>query len=126
MNLIISLLLFIQTVQITIPSQQVAVPIPNYVQNVCSGSLTLGTAPIPSGGQATIVTANCPTLLTTDVISASSNVNIFTVVGYVPSTNGILTINVFPTAGQVNVAVANNTGKAIIPALLTLNYKVTR
>jgi hypothetical protein len=112
MNLIISLLLFIQTVQITIPSQQVAVPIPNYVQNVCSGSLTLGTAPIPSGGQATIVTANCPTLLT--------------VVGYVPSTNGILTINVFPTAGQVNVAVANNTGKAIIPALLTLNYKVTR
>lgn len=122
----VSLLLFLQSITFTVPTEPVTINLSGYVQKVCNGSLTLGIASIPAGGQAKLVTAVCPTLQISDVISVTTNVNIFTVAGYLPNSNGILTISVFPTAGQINVAVANNTSKAIIPAPLTLNYKVTR
>ena len=141
MKTLLSLLLFFQPVTVQVPQQTVVVPaqsvpvsiptqpvpdLSGFTKNICSGTITLGTLPIASGGLATTVMAPCKGLLTTDVISVSSSVGIFGVFGYQPSVNGILSINVYPTVDTVNASVANNTLKSITPSALVLNYHVTR
>ena len=65
-------------------------------------------------------------MLTTDVIEASFNGSPIAVQGYEPSTNGMLAIIPYPSAGYVNFAVCNNTASAITPGAITLNWRVTR
>ena len=63
---------------------------------------------------------------TTDVVSASFNGDPTAVTGYVPLTSGMLTIIGYPTSGNVNFKVCNNTSASITPGAITLNFRVDR
>jgi hypothetical protein len=93
---------------------------------VASGTLALGTSSIASGACASAVTATATGTLTTDAVTASFNSDPTAVTGYVPSISGMLAIIIYPTSNTVNAKVCNNTGSAITPGAITLNWKVTR
>ena len=86
----------------------------------------VGTSSISSGACATAVTVSATGTATTDVIIADFNGDPTGVTGYVPSTTGMLTIIKYPTSGNVNFKVCNNTGGAITPGAITLNWRVVR
>lgn len=91
-----------------------------------SGTATLGTSAIASGASATVVTVSAANVATTDVINWGFNSDPTGVTGYVPSANGMLTIIAYPTAGNVNFKVCNNTNASITPGAITLNWRVNR
>jgi hypothetical protein len=93
---------------------------------IASGTATLGTAAIGSAACATVVSIGAPGVLTTDVVSASFNGDPTAVTGYVPLTSGMLTIIGYPTSGNVNFKVCNNTAGSITPGAITLNFRVDR
>jgi hypothetical protein len=93
---------------------------------IASGTAALGTGAIASGACATVVTSAAVGTLTTDNILADFNADPTGIVGYVPSANGILTIVKYPTSGNVNFKVCNNTGSSITPGAITLNWRVVR
>lgn len=93
---------------------------------VASGTAAMGTSAIGSAACATAVTVAGTGILTTDVITASFNGDPTAVTGYVPLTTGMLTIIPYPTSGNVNFKVCNNTGSSITPGAITLNWKVIR
>ena len=95
-------------------------------QTICSGTLSLGTSAIASGAAATTVTASCSGLVSTDNIMLDFNASPLGVVGYEPSTAGMLTIIKWPTANTINVSVVNNTASSVTPGAITLNYRVVR
>lgn len=95
-------------------------------RTIASGTASLGTSAIASGGKASTVTVSAPGVLSTDTIVASFNSDPTGVTGYVPSTNGMLTIIPYPSSGNVNFIVANNTGSSITPGAITLNWRVLR
>ena len=91
-----------------------------------NGSSALGTGAIASAACATAVTSVASGVLTTDVVTASFNGDPTGVTGYVPITTGMLTIVVYPTVGNVNFRVCNNTATSITPGAITLNWRVIR
>jgi hypothetical protein len=93
---------------------------------IAAGATAMGTSAIASAACATVVTATATNTATTDVVTASFNGDPTAVTGYVPSTNGMLTIFVYPTSGNVNFKVCNNTGASITPGAITLNWRVVR
>jgi hypothetical protein len=93
---------------------------------ICSGTIALGTSAIASGTKATTVTATCTGLLSTDIVTVTPNSELMSITGYIPSTNGMLTISLWPTANTINVDVANNTSASVTPGAVTLNYEVIR
>lgn len=93
---------------------------------VASGTAALGTSAIASGACATVVTVSASGVATTDVVVASFNGDPTAVTGYIPSTNGMLTIFVYPTANNINVKVCNNTSASVTPGAITLNWRVAR
>ena len=93
---------------------------------ICSGTLSLRTAPISSGTAANTLTATCSGLRTTDNIALDFNASPLGVAGYEPSANGTLTIVKWPTENTINVAVVNNTGHSVTPGAITLSYHVYR
>jgi hypothetical protein len=93
---------------------------------VASGTSALGTSAISSGACATVVTTAATGTATTDVISASFNGDPTGVTGYVPLSSGMLTIISYPTSGNVNFKVCNNTAGSITPGAITLNWRVAR
>ena len=93
---------------------------------IASGTLTLGTGAIASGTCATVVTATATGTATTDVPLVGFNSDPKGVTGYAPSTSGMLTIQIYPTANAVNANVCNNTGASITPGAITLNFRVVR
>jgi hypothetical protein len=93
---------------------------------IASGSTAMGTSLINSGACASAVTVAAAGVLTTDVISATFNGDPTAVTGFVPSTGGMLTIIPYPTAGNVNFKVCNNTLAGITPGAVTLNWGVRR
>ncbi len=95
-------------------------------QTIASGTATMGTSAITSGGCATVVTVTATGTATTDKIGVSPNVDPTGVTGYGPSASGSLYIQAWPTANAVNFKVCNNTGGSITPAALTLNWGVFR
>jgi hypothetical protein len=105
----------------TIPSGGVAL-----TQTIASGTASLGTSSISSGACAPVVTATATNVATTDVVMAGFNGDPTSTTGYVPSTSGMLTIIAYPTSGNVNFKVCNNTDAAITPGSVTLNWRVTR
>ena len=93
---------------------------------IASGTSALGTGAISSGTCASAVTTSATNTATTDVILAAFNGDPTAVTGYIPSTNGMLTIIVYPTLNNVNFKVCNNTGSSITPGAITLNWRVVR
>lgn len=95
-------------------------------QTIASGTAALGTTAIASGAKATTVTVAATGVATTDVIDYNFNGDPTAVTGYTPSANGMLTIIAYPSAGNVNFIVANNTGASVTPGAITLNWRVLR
>lgn len=93
---------------------------------VASGTITLSTTAIASGAASAAQTVSAPGVLATDVIEVSFNGDPTGITGYIPSTQGMLTIIPYPTANAVNFKVCNNTGASITPGAVTLNWRVTR
>lgn len=93
---------------------------------IASGTSALGTSAIATGTCATVVTATATNAATTDVVLASFNSDPSAVTGYIPSTAGMLTILVYPTANAANFKVCNNTSASITPGAITLNWRVLR
>jgi hypothetical protein len=97
-----------------------AVPI-----TVAHGSSALDTNSINSAACDT-TTVSASGVVSTDVVEASFNGDPTGVTGYVPATTGMLTIIPYPGSGSVNFEVCNNSGSAIKPGAITLNWRVTR
>lgn len=95
-------------------------------QTIASGATAMGTGAISSATCATVVTATATGTATTDVLTVSFNGDPTAVTGYVPSTNGILTIYPYPTSNTANFKVCNSTSASVTPGALTLNWRVVR
>lgn len=93
---------------------------------IASGTSALGTSAISSGACATVVTTAATNTATTDVLIVSFNADPTAVTGYSASANGMLTIINYPTSGNVNHKVCNNTASSITPGAITLNWRVVR
>jgi hypothetical protein len=93
---------------------------------IASGTSALGTGAITSATCATVVTTTATNAATTDVIGWGFNSDPHAVVGYIPSTSGMLTIIAYPSSGNVNFLVCNNTSGSVTPGAITLNWRVTR
>jgi hypothetical protein len=91
-----------------------------------SGTATLGTSAIASGTCASAVTVAATGVLTTDIVGAGFSGDPTSITGYMPSTAGMLTIIPYPTSGNVNFKVCNNTASSVTPGSLTLNWRVAR
>jgi hypothetical protein len=91
---------------------------------IASGTSAMGTSAISSGTCATVVTATATGATTANKIIATPTVDPTGVTGYAPSASGSLYIQAFPTSGNVNFKVCNNTSGSIMPAALTLNWSV--
>lgn len=102
-----------------------------FTQSVAHGTIVLSTAAVSSGACASAVqgTASGGTLAnvaTTDTITWTFNADPTSTVGYQPSTGGMLTIITYPTSGNVNAKICNNSGASITPGAVTLNWSVVR
>lgn len=93
---------------------------------IASGTSALGTGAISSGACASVVTTTATNTATTDVINWGFNGSPAAVTGYVASANGMLTIIAYPSSGNVNFLVCNNTAASITPGAVTLNWRVQR
>lgn len=91
-----------------------------------AGTSAMGTGAITSATCATVVTTTATGVLTTDIVTASFNGDPHAVTGYIPSTAGMLTIIAYPSAGNVNFLVCNNTSSSVTPGAITLNWRVAR
>ena len=93
---------------------------------IAKGTAALGTSAISSGACATVVTATATNTVTTDVVGWGFNGDPTSTLGYQPATTGMLTIIAYPTSGNVNFKVCNNTSASITPGAITLNWYVHR
>jgi hypothetical protein len=93
---------------------------------IASGTSALGTMAISSGACASTVTTTATGVATTDDVIADFNASPLSTTGYEASSSGMLTIIKWPTSGNVNFAVCNNTGSSITPGAVTLNWRVVR
>lgn len=91
--------------------------------SIASGATSLGTSAIASAACSTI-TASAPGITTTNAIEASFSGDPTGSTGYIPSTSGMLTIIPYPTTGNVNFKVCNNTSNSITPGAVTINWRV--
>lgn len=89
------------------------------------GTIALGTSAIASGTCTSAFTLAAPGVQTTDVVTASFNVDPTATTGWAANTNGSLFLYGYPTSAQANVKVCNNTASSITPgANLTINVAV--
>ena len=95
-------------------------------QTVASGATALGTSAITSGTCATVVTVSASGVATTDAIIYTPSADPTGVTGYAVSATGSLYIWAYPTSGNVNFKVCNNTSGSLTPSALTLNWRVAR
>lgn len=93
---------------------------------IANGTSALATGAITSGTCATVVTTTATGTATTDNIMADFNADPTSTTGYAPSSSGMLTIIKYPTSGNVNFKVCNNTTSSITPGAVTLNWRVVR
>jgi hypothetical protein len=93
---------------------------------IASGTSALGTGAISSATCATVVTTTATGVATTDTIGWGFNGDPTAVTGYIPAVAGMLTIIAYPSSGNVNFKVCNNTSGSIIPGTITLNWRVVR
>lgn len=93
---------------------------------IVAGTSALGTSAVSSGTCATTVTTTATGAAATDVLNWGFNSDPTGVTGYVPSTAGMLTIIAWPTSGNVNMKVCNNSSSSITPGAITLNWVIIR
>jgi hypothetical protein len=93
---------------------------------IANGTATLGTGAISSATCASVVTVAGSGIATTDVLGWGFNADPTSTTGYSASTSGMLTIIAYPTSGNANFKVCNNTSGSITPGATTLNWKVAR
>jgi hypothetical protein len=93
---------------------------------IASSTANLGTSSIASGICATAVQSAGSGIATTDVITWGFNGDPTGANGYIPTTNGMLTIIAYPTTNNANFKVCNNTTASITPGAITLNWRVIR
>jgi hypothetical protein len=93
---------------------------------VATGTATLGTSAISSGACASLVIVAGTGIATTDVIGWGFNGDPTSTLGYEPATTGMLTIISYPTSGNANFKVCNDTAASITPGAITLNWYVHR
>jgi hypothetical protein len=91
-------------------------------QVVAKGTAALGTSSISSGLCATAVSVTGSGITTTDVLGWGFNGDPTSTIGYEPGTTGMLTIIAYPTSGNANFKVCNNTAASITPGAVTLNW----
>lgn len=93
---------------------------------IFAGTKALATSAISSGACTSAQTTAATGVLTTDVIEATFSADPSGVTGYAPTTGGMLTLLIYPTANTINVKVCNNTSSSITPGAVTLNLRVSR
>ena len=93
---------------------------------IAAGTAALGTSSISSGACASAVTVSASGVATTDNIQTTFNADPTSTTGYEPSSSGMLAIIPYPTSGNVNFKVCNNTASSITPGAVTLNWRVVR
>lgn len=93
---------------------------------IATGTSALGTSAIGSAACATAVTTVATNTATTDVVLWGFNGDPTAVTGYVPLVAGMLTIIAYPSSGNVNFKVCNNTNASVTPGAITLNWSVRR
>lgn len=91
----------------------------NIPQTIGNGTATMTTAAIGSGACGSTVTVTAAGVLTTDVVEVSAN-------SAVAANPGVLIIQKWPTAGNVNFAYCNPTAGSVTPTATTLNWRVSR
>jgi len=89
------------------------------VFSIGSGTASMTTAAIASGACGTTVTVAASGVATTDTINIARN-------AAVTAPNGLLTLNAWPTSGNVNFNYCNPTAASQTPGAATLNWSVTR
>ncbi len=75
---------------------------------LCQGSITLS-GTVPTAATSAVGTATCTGLTSAMTVIATFNGNIFTVGGWIPSTNGVLAIAIQPSANTITINAENNT-----------------
>ena len=100
--------------------------LPASTTTIANGTSALGTSAISSGACASTVTTTATNVATTDDIIADFNASPLATTGYAAAATGMLTIIKWPTSGNVNFAVCNNTALSITPGAVTLNWRVVR
>lgn len=93
---------------------------------IASGTAAMGTGSISSAACATAVTVTATGTAATDAIIATPNGDPTSTTGYIPLTAGSLYIWAYPTSGNVNFRLCNNTSAPITPGALTINFRVVR
>ena len=101
--------------------------------STAGGTLTIGSGTI-NLGSITVASAACSSAQTATVIGTASTDNVMVdfngdptgVVGFQPSTSGMLTLIKYPTSNTVNVKVCNNTAGSITTGSVTVNVRVVR
>jgi hypothetical protein len=94
-------------------------------RTICSGTIT-PSGTLSSAAQGSLGSATCTGAASTDIVICTANSNIFAVTGFVPSTNGILTLTCTPSANTVTLYGSNNTSASITIGSIGINYRVTR
>jgi hypothetical protein len=100
-----------------------ALPTSAIGSGACSAACQSGSC---TGGTFTVTGGTISNVATTDNIQADFNADPTSTTGYSPTSNGILTIIKYPTSGNVNFKVCNNTAASITPGSVTLNWRVVR
>lgn len=92
---------------------------------LASGTATLSTAAIGSGSCASVVTVAASGVTTSDTISVGFLSDPTSIAGYgVSAIGAILSVYDYPTAGNVNFKVCNNTANSVSPGSMTLSWIV--
>ncbi len=96
-------------------------------KTICSGNIDVSSTTVTSGSHSDF-TSTCTGLdPTIDTISATFNGSPIAVAGFIPSsTNGILTVYIFPTTNTINASLVNNTSGSFTTGTIKVNYRVTR
>lgn len=97
-----------------------SVTAPGLPQVIASGTAAMTTAGIATGACGTTVTVTGTGILTTDTIDISRNA------AATIGNGGGLTLNFWPTAGNVNFNYCNSSAGIITPTAMTVNWSVRR
>jgi len=105
----------------------VSTAVTGVLKYVCAaGTITLS-GTLASGTTAAVGSATCTGMTSADTVIATFNGNIFTVGGWIPSSNGVLTIAIQPSTNTITINAENNTPVSqTIGSGAVLNYKVIR
>ena len=92
------------------------------ITSFCHGTTTISSTTIASAGTLTATPVTCTGLAAGDNIALDFNSDPTGIVGFQPSTSGMLTIIKWPSSGQINIKIVNNTSAPITMGTIILDY----